>query len=100
MDLANLSAIYFNPEIAVCLLFNHLAFAHFVQAHGSLVPLDFSSFGSAWETLHKHYQPFYVYLFFYSTMWILFAAVGVFFIFIEHFEWLESSKIHKVLLVY
>lgn len=80
MDFENISLFYHDPAIA---------------AHGASVALDFSSPGAAWETLHKHYQPFYIYLFFYTTMWFLFAAVGVFFIFIEHSEWLEKDKIHK-----
>jgi hypothetical protein len=67
-----------------------------LQAHGGSVPIDFSSCGALWESLHKHFQPFHIYLFFYTTMWVLFTAVGVVFIAIEHSEWLETSKIHKV----
>jgi len=66
-----------------------------VEAQGGTVPVDFSSISKFFYSLHKHYQPFYIFLTVYAIVSTFYLTVGFIFVVIEKMGWLYKYKINK-----
>jgi len=57
--------------------------------------LDVTSPANFFHSLHKHYQPFYILLFWYSVATLIYLLIGAVFVVIEQMDWLYKYKINK-----
>jgi len=66
-----------------------------IEDQGSTVPLDFTNTSTFFHSLHKHYQPFYILLIWYSVATLIYLIIGAVFVMIEQMGWLYKYKINK-----
>jgi len=66
-----------------------------IEENGHKVQLDWSSMESLWRTLHEKYQPFYIFMVFYSFMTFSYIWSGAIFIVVEQYGWLQDYKIQQ-----
>eukprot|EP01128_Nolandella_sp_AFSM9_P002280 TRINITY_DN12656_c0_g1_i1.p1 TRINITY_DN12656_c0_g1~~TRINITY_DN12656_c0_g1_i1.p1 ORF type:complete len:350 (+),score=61.04 TRINITY_DN12656_c0_g1_i1:83-1051(+) len=65
-----------------------------VVEHGHEVTLDYGSLSSLWVTLNAKYQPFHLFIAFYTFLTLCYWGTGFLFIIIEQARLFDSYKIH------
>jgi sterol desaturase/sphingolipid hydroxylase (fatty acid hydroxylase superfamily) len=68
---------------------------HTIAKNSEKVQLRWDSIGALWETAHQKYQPFYIYVAFYSFVVISYFAAGVFWYFAEQRRWFPKYKLQR-----